>query len=514
MVKFGGSKIQLAIVGTLLVLGCSSTCWSSEQDRFSFHLASEPHTVDPLKADAETLSYLSYNLWRGLLSLSPTGEVVPGAASGCIWKTSQKLICELRKGHKWSDGKPVTAQEFVETFREVMNSKNASRERSLLASLENYDAILKGEAPPARIGVKASSSSSIEFSLARPDGDFREKLTYAGFAPRRPGWDFATPEALAFNGPYQIKTWVAGSRIVLKPNPEWSGSSARSKSEVFIRFLPEEATALTLFDKGDLDFVRRVPASQIMARKSDPGFFQVPLSRFDYIGFGPTAVASLNFRKALAHAVNYSEFSKVFDALGRPGCPSSPESWTKKIICYDFDMTKAREAWALVPNGLKTTRHTLFISAAGGEDLRRVAEWYREQWKRQLTLEVDIQSLDFGVLTEELRRRPPTLFRRGVPLDRPTCLAALESFTTNHADNFIRFSDSVFDKLVDQLKIERTNAGRVGACTHAMERLMSSYVMIPQGRIHFSFLRNTKWTGIAINELGYFDLAKLQMAPR
>ena len=182
------------------------------------------------------------------------------------------------------------------------------------------------------------------------------------------------------------------------------------------------------------------------------------LSRFDYIGFGPTAMSSIHFRKAIVHAVDYQEFVKVFNALGRPGCPSSPEKWTKTAVCYDFNMAKANDAWALVPEGLKSSRHALFISTAGGEDLRRIAEWYREQWKKNLGLEVDIQPLDFGVMTEEIRKRPPTLFRRGVPLDRPTCLAALENFETGNLDNFVLLADSQYDKAVANLIHRQTTA--------------------------------------------------------
>lgn len=486
---------------------------ASKTPAFRFHLPYEPQTLDPLRADTEDLTYLVYNLWRGLLTYSASGSVQPGAAKECRWVSSKRLLCILDNNQKWSDGSDVVAEDFVRVFQDLMRPTNASKDRSAMVAVEGYEEIVAKNEPVEKLGVRAVSPTELEFRLKKEDADFLERLTHAAFAPRKKNFNYSNTSSLVFNGPYKLKQWDLGTKITLEANPHFRYRGSSRRPEVQIRFLPEEATALTLFDRKELDFLRRVPTSQILERKKDPGFFQVPLARFDYIGFGPTAVSSIHFRKALVHSVDYQEFVKVFSALGPPGCPSSPEKWTKGAICYDFNLKKANESWALVPPGLKTSRHTLFVSTAGGEDLRRIAEWYREQWKKNLDLEVDIQPLDFGVMTEEIKRRPPTLFRRGVPLDRPSCLSALENFETNDLNNLIRFSDPQFDSSVARLRTIRMAAARTTHCAAAMKRLMEMYVLIPQGRMHFSFLRSPHWKGMSINELGHFELAGLTYTP-
>src|SRR5690606_27946892 len=131
---------------------------------------------------------------------------------------------------------------------------------------------------------------------------------------------------------------------------------------------------------------------------------------------------------------NYEEFKKIFHSLGLPGCFGLGQGLTGTPVCFDFNLQKARKILESLEN--KPKRLKLYVAAQGGDDLSRAAQWFQGQWKKHLGLQIDIEITEFALLTRLLKTSPPDIFRRGVPLDRASCLAGLEPFTHGNPDNF------------------------------------------------------------------------------
>src|SRR5690606_16606234 len=129
----------------------------------------------------------------------------------------------------------------------------------------------------------------------------------------------------------------------LVPNPHYlSGHADRPNIEIL--YIEESTTALDLYRLKKLDFIPELAFSDIAAMKTQKDFFRTPMARFDYIGFGDGPTRDINLRKALALSVDYNEFAKVFDALGRPGCTGLPSFFVDKDPCLNFDLKEAKKA--------------------------------------------------------------------------------------------------------------------------------------------------------------------------
>jgi oligopeptide transport system substrate-binding protein len=234
------------------------------------------------------------------------------------------------------------------------------------------------------------------------------------------------------------------------------------------------------------------------------------MARFDYLGFGPELTADPAAREALTLALDYAELKKLLASRGELGCPSLPESYLASRPCYRMDLSRARALWEKVDPTLRARRLTLGFSSQGGEDIRTQAQWFQNQWKKHLHLNVELTSLDDAMHVARLRQAPPAFFRRGVSLDRPTCLAALETFRADSPENFLRINDTAFENLLGSLVSAVDGSAKKTACSKAIEHLMNRHLFIPLGEMHFSMMMKPQWEGFEVNELNQLDLSRLR----
>ena len=152
------------------------------------------------------------------------------------------------------------------------------------------------------------------------------------------------------------------------------------------------------------------------------------------------------------------------------------------------------------------------FSSQGGEDIARAAEWFQGQWKKNLNILVELIPQEQLMYLQNLKSNPPAIFRKGVSLTRPTCLAALELFVTGHPENYIRLSDVKYDQLVNKLSTASKPEDKKRACRKGIEYLLNSHRLLPLGEMYFTMLASPKFKGWDVNEINQFDLTDLLAA--
>ncbi|MGE0528546.1 MAG: peptide ABC transporter substrate-binding protein, partial [Bdellovibrionales bacterium] len=444
---------------------------------FQFHLLAEPLIMDPQALTGSGGNYLLQNLYRGLYRYHSRDGLVPEGAKTCVRlpKTArrlERLKCTLRPEHKWSDGQAIRAQDYVAALRRLIDPKEASPQSFALFTLKNARTIWKGELEPVHLGVRAPDARTLIFEFAEDDPEFEYKLIHPALSPLPPSGfvERAQASQLIASGPYKIKEWKQGAWVRLEPNPHYPRRSSSPAPKAQAYFIDEDTTALRLFEARKLDFLRRLVASEIPRFRGRPEFHQFPMARFDYIGFGPD-FKDHNLREALVRAVRYEDFLKVFDTGTRPGCPSFPSRLLDKPVCLEF---KPQEARTFLKRAPPPPRIKFYYSRMGGDDIFRAAEFFQAQWKKHLGLNIELQSEEQTMYVRHLRTHPPPIFRKGVGMDRPTCLAALETFKKNNPENFIRFEEPEYERLLDEVARARSTGTRRRACRKAMQFLLES----------------------------------------
>lgn len=490
-------------IAFLLFWGATSVFAKPEAAPFRLHQASEPSSLDPQRLKSSSSQFLLQNLHRNLFRHDEQARLTPDLAESCERSKDRKtLVCVLKPNLKWSDGSPLTSRDFLTTYRRILDPAVKAPRADLLFSIRGAEELYK--TGKGRLGVGLKDDRTLRFELDRPDPDFEHNLSSLILAPYR--------ENLS-TGPYKVRAWEKGQRIRLARN-DFYPNGLKTRPDVEILFIEDDGVALKLFEKGDLNFLRRLPTLYIPKFKGAPEFHWIPLLRLDYLGFGPRLKNEPKLREALSLSLNYEELQKIFHSEGRPGCPGLPSSFLSSgsIPCHPFDPRKAKEA--LKASGWKKLSPLrLIYSNAGGEDHRRAAEWEQDQWKKNLNLSVQVRGTENKIFLSELSRSSPDLFRRGVAADRPTCRAFLEIFKIGHPDDVLKVEDPVFQTILRNLNQAVTDSEEKKSCEEGIQFLMKNYEFIPLGQMHFAILADRKFSGWTLNSMLFLDLANLTSDP-
>jgi oligopeptide transport system substrate-binding protein len=481
---------------------------------FRLHIPIEPASLDPALVQTTDASYFLNNVMRGLYSYDNEKGLVLEGAKFCTFLNPLKMSCELATDREWSDGSKIVADDYVRAFRRLVatNGKNAAIE--LLKNLKNTQKVHGGKAAPDQLGIRSINAARIEFEFEKPDPEFLYKLCSSVLVPVKsesfPARE-KSPEVVV-NGPYRVVSWTKGRRVRLESNEHYkTQGDAKARPPVEILFIEDDETGFNLYEQGELTFLRRLPSTLIPKMKARADFHQIPVARFDYLGFGPELDQQPFLREALAYSLDFAELARIYDALGIPGCPSLPRHLMDNEPCIKFDLTRAKRALAQVRNEVKSKRFKLGFSKLGGDDIKKGAEWEQAQWKKNLGFTFDLESSEQGVYLAKLRENPPSVFRKGIGLERPTCLAALETFAEGGSENFIHFKDAKYETIVSEIVKEKSEAKKAKLCTQGIQILLDSHRILPLGRIHFTLLARPDFKGWSLNEMNQLDLSRLHL---
>ena len=230
----------------------------------------EPDTLDPPKYSLVIELNILNDLFDGLVVADARGEPVPGAAER--WDVSADgtvYTFHLRAGLKWSDGTPLTAEDFVAGWRRALDPATAAQLVDLAYTVRNARAVAAGEKPPAELGVRAVDAQTFEVTLEAPDAAFiRLVAGYALFFPlprhlyAQAGEGWAKPGVMVSNGPYTLAEWTPAAQVRLEKNPDYWNAANVAIDEVIFYPTVDEAQALNQFRSGELDLSLGFPPGQ------------------------------------------------------------------------------------------------------------------------------------------------------------------------------------------------------------------------------------------------------------
>ncbi len=490
----------------IFFLSCSLSCvlLAADPPVFKISIYSYPQTLEPQK-QASSVSYLFQNIFRNLFIYEGNGVLKPDMAKSCVRKNKGLILqCTLRKDLRWSSGEKITAQDFVETYLRILDPMSKSQRPDFLFPVKNAKAIFEGQKKPETLGVKVTDSGDLQFEFNEKDEEFEYNLSTFYLSPTKGSYKFKADATFLTNGPYKIKSWKPAESISVTSNTFYPGPATRP--DIDFLAIEEDSVSLRLYDKKELHFVRRLPTLLISKYQPRQDFFNLPVLRFDYLAFGPELKDLPEVRKALSGSLDFKEWQTLLASVGRPGCPGFPIEWTEPHRpCLQ------KEA---VTKPLIKKNWVYFYSIQGGDDHRRTAEWLQSQWKKNLGLDFKVRGVENKTYVSEIKKNPPTVFRKGLSPDRPTCASIMENFTTLHPENYIQNNNVEFDQVVQQMRQTAEKIKKNKLCRKALDFLMDDFKIIPTGPYHISVLASPEFTGWHLNELNQLDLNLLQVAPK
>ena len=230
----------------------------------------DPETLDPQKTSTVVESDILLDLFEGLVTYDAKGAVVPGVADS--WSSNADgtvYTFKLRPNAKWSNGDPVTAGDFVFSFRRLMNPETGAKYANILYTIKNGEKVNKGQAKVEELGVRAIDDRTLEIALENAAPYFVAQLAHQTGFPVHPGSvqkygkDFIKPENWVSNGAFTLKSFTPNDKIVLVKNPSYRDAASTKIDQVNVLPIEDRAAGLRRFQAGEVHTYNDVPTDQI-----------------------------------------------------------------------------------------------------------------------------------------------------------------------------------------------------------------------------------------------------------
>ena len=241
--------------------------------------SAEPESLDPHKVSGTPEAAIIRQMLVGLTTTDPDGKTIPGMAES--WENTDNKVWTFKlRDAKWSNGDPVTANDFVYSFRRLVDPNTASPYASYLADAKVVGAqeIIDGKAKPDTLGVKALDDKTLQVTLSEPVPYFPDTLIHTSVKPvnqktvEKFGEKWTDPANIVVNGPYKISEWQVNDKIVLERNENYYDNANTTLNKVVMLAIPSSTTDVARYQSGEIDVTNNeIPPEQFASLKEQVG---------------------------------------------------------------------------------------------------------------------------------------------------------------------------------------------------------------------------------------------------
>ncbi len=528
----------LSCLMALMLLGSMTGCKGHQDSAdsavkrqvFRMNLGTEPPDLDPAKTDDLTSYTVILPLLKGLTEFDASMRPQPAIAER--WEMSQggkRYVFHLRKDALWSDGKPVTAADFLFAWKRVLTPETGAPYVFFLFELKNgkafYDRQIKDF---GQVGVHAPDPQTLVVDLERPTPFFLDLAAAPVMLPLREdvvsafGDKFTEASHMLSNGAYRMKQWAHEEKIVLVPNPYFYLKTPALRPQVKgieMYMINDANTSVVMYENNELDFIETstsIPAFDVRRLRKSPNSHVRVLHRINYFGFNVQKPPFNNpkVRQAFAYALDRSYYPRLMQSGQKP-----MTSWiTPGLVGYNpnaglkYDPYKAKQllAEAGYPDGKGFP--TVHISYQTLYDAQKESEIAQYLWKKNLNVDVRLDNMEWKVLLSKLDEDPPAIFRLGWFVDYPDADSYMNVFLSDSGNNHTRWKNARYDALVQQAVITLAPEKRQKLYDEAQRLLLEKdAAIIPVYAAEKTYLTKPYVHGLDINSLNLPNYDRLSI---
>ncbi|MCS6884877.1 MAG: peptide ABC transporter substrate-binding protein [Acidobacteriota bacterium] len=473
-----------------------------------FWNAAEPRSLDPHKTGGIPEFYIITSIFESLTCYDPkTLEPIPGVAER--WEAvdgARKWIFYLRRNAVWTDGRPVTAHDFVYAWRRAASPQTASPYVGLMFYVKNGEQISLGELSPTELGVIAQDDYTLVVEMQRPTAFFPKMTSHHIFAPlpshamdnllANYGEKWTAVENIITNGPFKLVEHKPYDQVVVVKNPlYWDSATVQLERIVFIH-TEDTATGLNLYKAGEVYTMQSgsIPLAFIKALKQKKDYVsgQLFFTYYYSINIQRKPLDDLRVRKALSMAIDRQAITDKLIGKGDiPAYSFVPPGVAgyKGYRGEGFNPERARQllAEAGFPNGKGFPKLTIYFNTSDAQ--RQIAEAVQRMWKEHLGILVDLQNEEWQTFQARWERRDFDFSRdgwQGDYIDPNTFLDLMGADTPNNHSGWI---SEDYRRLLDAANSEADETKRMDLLARAEEMLMQAQPIIPIYFYSMSYLK-------------------------
>jgi oligopeptide transport system substrate-binding protein len=514
----------LALLLLALLIMPSTACQPSSGDQGVLNLwDTGPLTLDPaISADMSSHTYVM-QIFSGLVRLDQDLNIVPDIAESLPEESPDGTVYtfHLRQGVKFHNGKEVKAADFKYSWERACDpGTGSSTAATYLGDIVGAKDMLTGNATEIS-GVKVIGDYTLQVTIDAPKTYFLDKLAYpTAFVVDRANVEagqywWLTPNG---TGPFKLKQWAPGQRLVLERSDVYYGQPAKSEQVVFSL---AAANPMDLYETGQIDVVPvYLDYIDEVSDETNPLHLELTITpelSLYYIGFNTAEPPfdDVNVRRAFCHAIDKEHIIKVIlrdmvsEARGilPPGMPGYNE--TVEGLDYDVEEAKALIAESKYGDVANLSPITLTVEGYGNNIPSYLGAIIQE-WQQNLGVEISVRQLETEEFIYNLKQEKDEMFTMGWIADYPDPHDFLDVlFYTGSEVNIGEYDNSNLDTLLDQAAIEQDETDRLAMYQQAEQLVVDDAACIPLFHGTNYILAKPYVRGYELGPLGIPDLSKV-----
>lgn len=428
-------------------LGLNSVAISATEP-IRIQMAGEPSSLDPARVFDQYAIGILRNVVEGLFILDADGHIKNGLVDSYqVSKDGRTYRFKLRKDAKWSDGKPVTVDDCIFGLMRTLEPKTASPDVDHFYSItgaREYSKSGKGSVGVTREGEELvikldQPQPSLNLILSLPSAGPMRKDTLEANAGK---WRFDLP----VTGAYKITSYKPSEEVRLEPNPL---SRAPGLRPIHYRILPEEITAMNLFETGKMDIIMSVVPTEVERLKKKGLIKTAPSTTVIYLAMNSTRepMNDPSVRRAIASSIDRTGLVTALRNLYEPSYSYVPKNMETGLPSKALNFPK--DVAAVKARALKPRIRLAYADSASN---KMIAEKIQSDLKQTLGLALTLEPMELKTLIQRLFNDPPEMYFLGKSAFFDDPYIHLDSFSRHPQPNFARYESDAFEKLLEKIK--------------------------------------------------------------
>lgn len=491
-------------------------------------------SLDPATAVDQTSITLLANVMEGLYRLDEKNQPQPALAAGQpkVSNDGKTYTIVIRDGAKWSDGTPITAEDFVVAWQRVVDPETASPNMELFSTIKNAKEIISGKQPKEKLGVKSNDEQTLIIELEEPTPYFTDLLALTAYFPvqqkaiKENGKNYGTSQkSIETNGAYTLTNLdgvgTSDKWTVAKNEKYWDKKHVSMK-KINFQVVKEINTGINLYNDGQLD---DAPLAGEYAKqyKKDKEYSTTLMANTMFLEMNQTGENKLlknkNVRKAISYAIDRESLvEKLLDNGSIPSVGVVPEKMaynpkTKQDFAneklVEFNKKQASTYWETAKSKDKVSgKLELDILVGDGEFEKKAGEFLQGQLEENLEgLKVNITPVPANVFMERLTKKDFAISLSGWQADYADPISFLANFETNSPLNHGGYSNKNYDEL-----IKDTSSKRWQELKKAEKIVIDDSGVIPVFQVGIARLQKNTISNLVIHPVGArYDYKKMMV---
>lgn len=530
-------KILLIAAASLLMLACGGGSKPSGTEggekksggrAFTLNLGTEPASIDPQISTDIAGGTVNDLITEGLLKTDKDGKVVAGLAEK--WESTEDGLVwtfHLRDGIKWSNGDPITANEFRAAWVRALDPETASEYSYMLYPIKNGEKFNTGKAKAEDLGIKVIDEKTLEVTLEAPTPYFDDLVTFKTYMPLNEKFFeeageayFTAPDKTLSSGPYVLKEWVHDSEMKFEKNPNYYDQASIKVDNIVFKLITDNAASFNAFKNDEVD-ATSITVAQAKEFEKDPRLVSSNDGSVWYLLMNNKSdkikeLGNAKIRRAILMAVNREELTQtVLNGSGQPAKTLVPAGigmkghtkadFTEEVtsVIPQFNVEEAKK---LLEEGLKEVGSEkmpaieMIFNDSGNNKI--IAEYVQESLNKNLGIELQLSAMTFPERVARMKQKDFDLVLAGWSGDFHDPITYLDLFVTGGGNNHGSFSNARYDELVKTIKSTADPAVRYPAMAE-LEKIIAEET--PVGVLFHrekKYLVNPRVEGLGFRAIG------------